>query len=226
MCDKKLNGSHAFSLALSLRLCIIFLCLVRCDVPKEDKGCVDLPNKQRPLNRETGEGRERLGLRPLWKSYGVRTHTPTSCSPTWKKKKKGQRKMDHLTCCCHIKQPGPNILPSVANNYLFIGEVGGWRVGDGAERRGDDRGENGLACEWRPLSAAVQETADTRLSAYAFPATVSASPPPLSPAPSEAARRHPWNADNGCRWPAPSPWTHPPLNTAFFCPPMPPPSTP
>lgn len=54
-------------------------------------------------------------------------------------------------------------------------------MGDGAERRGDDGGENGSVCEWGPLSVAVQETADTRLSIYAFPATVSAPATPRPP---------------------------------------------
>lgn len=103
MCDKKLNGSHAFSLALSLRLCIIFLCLVRCDVPKEDKGCVDLPNKQRPLNRETGEGRERLGLRPLWKSYAP---TPQlHAAPPGKKKKRDRERWITLPAAATLNSP-------------------------------------------------------------------------------------------------------------------------
>lgn len=61
----RVSPSLSLLLLLPLSLCIIFLCLVRCDVPKEDKGNVDWPNKQRLLKR----GGEGLGLRPLWRSY-------------------------------------------------------------------------------------------------------------------------------------------------------------
>ena len=71
------------------------------------------------------------------------------------------------------------MLPSVLNNNVFIGKVGGWRVGGWCGVCVCVcvcvmKGREGSSCEWGPLSSTAQETADARLSAYKLSATVSA----------------------------------------------------